>query len=132
MSELSLPLVCPSNCGCGSFTLITAVRPSRTSSPVRFSFDVLEQARRLAAALMVRVSALRNPLRCEPPSTVLMLLAKLNTLSVAVVVLQRHFHGERCRRWATRARLQKRWACRAGRSCRLLRCLMNSAMPPLK
>ena len=33
-SELSLPLVCPSNWGCGSFTEITATRPSRTSSPV--------------------------------------------------------------------------------------------------
>ena len=34
MSEFSLPLVCPSNCGCGSFTEITATSPSRTSSPV--------------------------------------------------------------------------------------------------
>ena len=30
---------------------------------------------------MVRVSALRKPLRCEPPSTVLMLFAKLKTFS---------------------------------------------------
>ena len=30
---------------------------------------------------MVRVSALRKPLRCVPPSTVLMLLAKLKTFS---------------------------------------------------
>ena len=30
---------------------------------------------------MVRVSAERNPLRCVPPSTVLMLLAKLKTFS---------------------------------------------------
>jgi hypothetical protein len=29
-----LVLVCPSNSGWGSFTEITAVRPSRTSSPV--------------------------------------------------------------------------------------------------
>ena len=41
ISELSLPLVCPSNCGCDSLTLITATRPSRTSSPVRFSFTSL-------------------------------------------------------------------------------------------
>ncbi len=41
-------------------------------------------------ALMVRVSAVRKPERCEPPSTVLMLLAKLKTrFGVAVVVLQR-------------------------------------------
>ena len=45
-------------------------------------FDVFEEARCCPAALMVRVSALRNPLRCEPPSTVLMLLAKLNTVSL--------------------------------------------------
>ena len=42
-SLFSLPLVCPSNCGCGSFTLITAVRPSRTSSPLRFSFTSLNK-----------------------------------------------------------------------------------------
>ena len=30
----SLVLVCPSNCGSCTFTLITAVRPSRTSSPL--------------------------------------------------------------------------------------------------
>jgi len=34
MSLLSLPLVCPSNCGWGSRTLTTAIKPSRTSSPV--------------------------------------------------------------------------------------------------
>ena len=44
---------------------------------------------------MVRVSALRNPVRCAPPSTVLMLLAKLKSvLRVAVVVLQRDLHGQ--------------------------------------
>ena len=33
-SELpSLVLVCPSNCGSGTFTLITADKPSRTSVP---------------------------------------------------------------------------------------------------
>ena len=47
----------------------------------------------LAAQLIVRVSALRKPLRCDPPSTVLMLLAKLNiVLRVGIVVLQRDFH----------------------------------------
>ena len=33
----SFVFVWPSNCGSASFTEITAVRPSRTSSPVRFS-----------------------------------------------------------------------------------------------
>ena len=33
----SLVFVCPSNCGSLSFTEMTAARPSRISSPVRFS-----------------------------------------------------------------------------------------------
>ena len=33
----SLVFVCPSNCGSGTFTLMIAVRPSRTSSPCRLS-----------------------------------------------------------------------------------------------
>jgi hypothetical protein len=37
----SLPLVCPSNCGSGTLTLITAERPSRTSSPVRLILSFL-------------------------------------------------------------------------------------------
>ena len=40
----SLAFVWPSNCGSSSLTLITAVRPSRTSSPLRFGSDVLEDA----------------------------------------------------------------------------------------
>jgi hypothetical protein len=34
----SFVFVCPSNCGRGIFTLMTAVRPSRMSSPLRLSF----------------------------------------------------------------------------------------------
>ena len=33
----SLPLVCPSNCGSPIFTLTMAVKPSRTSSPLRLA-----------------------------------------------------------------------------------------------
>ena len=39
----SLPFVWPSNCGSNTFTLTTAVKPSRTSSPVKllsFSFKM--------------------------------------------------------------------------------------------
>ncbi len=43
ISEFSFALVCPSNCGWGSFTLTTATKPSRTSSPVRFSFTSLNR-----------------------------------------------------------------------------------------
>jgi hypothetical protein len=34
----SFVFVCPSNCGCGIFTLMTAVSPSRMSSPLTLSF----------------------------------------------------------------------------------------------
>ncbi len=41
-----------------------------------------------------------------------------DVLRVAIVVLQRHFHGERARRWASRGRPRSESACRAARSCR--------------
>ena len=74
----SFVFVCPSNCGLRSFTETTAARPSRTSSPSSDSsfFSSLSSC---AFALSVRVSALRKPERCEPPSTVLMLLANVKT-----------------------------------------------------
>ena len=37
----SFVFVWPSNCGCGIFTLTTAVRPSRMSSPLMLSFRSL-------------------------------------------------------------------------------------------
>ena len=75
-SELpSLPLVWPSNCGFGTFTLMTAVSPSRVSSPWSPSPSLTWPAA-VAYAFRVRVSALLNPTRWVPPSWVLMLLAK--------------------------------------------------------
>jgi hypothetical protein len=79
----SLVLVCPSNSGCGSFTEITAVSPSRTSSPPivsawPFPFFCCCAMKRFSA----RVSAVRKPMRWAPPSTVLMLFAKEKTLSL--------------------------------------------------
>ena len=47
----SFVLVWPSNCGSRSLTEITAVRPSRTSSPARFSSLLLEQALLLRVAV---------------------------------------------------------------------------------
>ena len=47
----SLALVWPSNCGSGSSTLTMAVRPSRTSSPVRVALIVLEQVVVLARSV---------------------------------------------------------------------------------
>ena len=77
-SELpSLPLVCPSNWGLGTLTEMTAVRPSRASSPCRGSCRSLVSPEAVPKAFTVRVSALLKPTRCVPPSWVLMLFAKL-------------------------------------------------------
>ena len=78
----SLVLVWPSNWGWRTRAEMTAVRPSRTSSPWRFSSFSLSRLRPLAKSLIDRVSALRNPSSWVPPSWVLMLLAKLRTVSV--------------------------------------------------
>ena len=75
----SLVLVWPSNCGSVSFAEITAVNPSRTSSPERLgSFSRSSPCSR-AYRFSTRVNAERKPDRCEPPSIVLMLLANENT-----------------------------------------------------
>ena len=75
----SLVLVWPSNCGSWSLAEITAVRPSRTSSPVRLSSFSLSSPLSRAYLLSALVSAERKPLRWLPPSIVLMLLANENT-----------------------------------------------------
>ena len=72
----SLVLVWPSNWGSRSLAEMTAVRPSRTSSPARFSSFSLSRPLSRAYLFSVRVSAERKPERWEPPSCVLMLLAK--------------------------------------------------------
>ena len=71
----SLVLVWPSNWGSRSLTEMTAVSPSRTSSPERLSSFSLSRPWSRAYLLSVRVSAERKPLMCDPPSRVLMLLA---------------------------------------------------------
>ena len=69
----SFVFVWPSNCGCGTFTLTTTVRPSRMSSPVRESFSLMSL---LSAPylLIVVVRARRKPERWVPPSMVWMWL----------------------------------------------------------
>ena len=71
----SFVFVWPSNCGSRSFTEMTAVRPSRTSSPERLSSLSLSRAWSRAYLFKVRVSADRKPDMWLPPSRVLMLLA---------------------------------------------------------
>ena len=78
----SLVLVWPSNCGSASFTWMIAVRPSRTSSPVRFSSFSLTSFCSRAYLFTIEVSAERKPSSCVPPSAVLIVLAKVCTDSV--------------------------------------------------
>ena len=64
----SLTLVCDSKRGYGCLMERTAIKPSRTSSPEiggSFSFTRLFC---LAYWLIARVSAVRKPVRCVPPS----------------------------------------------------------------
>gem|GEM_PF-3593137 len=57
----SFDFVCHSNCGSGTFTLITAVIHSTTSSLVRLVSFSLRISLALAYLLIVLVSAVRNP-----------------------------------------------------------------------
>ncbi len=75
----SLVLVWPSNCGCATFTEMTAARPSRMSSPVRLGSFSLSSFLSLAYLLTTVVSAARKPSSWVPPSWVLMVLAKVCT-----------------------------------------------------
>src|SRR5256885_1298233 len=82
-SELpSLDLVCPSNCGAITFTCSTQFNPSRTSSPESVNSSFLSRPSCLAHSLIVRVNADLKPVRCVPPSCVLMLLTKVNVFSL--------------------------------------------------
>ena len=78
----SLVLVWPSNCGSASLTETIAVRPSRTSSPVRLSSFSRSSFCSRAYLLTIVVSAARNPSSWVPPSAVLIVLAKVCTDSV--------------------------------------------------
>ena len=73
----SLALVWPSNWGSRSFTETMAVRPSRMSSPRRFSSFSLSSGclPERAHSLTTRVSADLKPSTCMPPSMVAMPLA---------------------------------------------------------
>ena len=78
----SLVLVWPSNCGSASLTETIAVRPSRTSSPVRFSSFSRSSFCSRAYRLTIVVSAARKPSSCVPPSVVLIVFANVCTDSV--------------------------------------------------
>src|SRR5207245_872343 len=78
----SLVLVCPSSCGSFPLMCSTAVSPSRMSSPVSVNSSFLRAPSFMAHSLIVRVSAARKPVRCVPPSCVLMLFTKESVLSL--------------------------------------------------
>src|SRR5438105_2899320 len=77
----SLPLRFPSNCAPGILTETTAVNPSRMSSPEGDSLISFQEPFSSPYFPTVRVSVLLKPIRCGPPSTVLMLFAKEKTFS---------------------------------------------------
>ena len=82
VAELRLGLPLELRLAC-TFTDSTAVRPSRTSSPESvMSLSFLESDDFWMYWLMTRVSALLKPVRCVPPSCVLMLLTKEKTFSL--------------------------------------------------
>ena len=82
MSALpSFAFVWPSNCGSVSLTLMTAVRPSRTSSPERLAFLLAERAGLARPRVQRGRSAARKPATWVPPSTVWMLFANGRTVS---------------------------------------------------
>ncbi len=94
ISLFSLPLVWPSNCGCGTLTLTTAVRPSRTSSPDEVFFHVLEQPGLLAEGVdgARQRGAEAAEVRAAIDGVDVVGEAE-DVFGVAVVVLQRHFHA---------------------------------------
>ena len=64
----SFTLVCDSKRGLGSLMLKTQINPSRTSSPeIEGSFS-LSRLFDLACWLTALVRAVRNPVKCVPPS----------------------------------------------------------------
>ncbi len=71
----SFVFVWPSNCGSPSLTEMTAVSPSRMSSPVRFSSFSLRMSFSRAYRLTSEVIAARKPSSWVPPSVVLIVLA---------------------------------------------------------
>ena len=70
----SLVLVWPWNCGSATFTLTTAVNPSRKSSPLMSNLSLSNMPLPSAYFFNVLVNPRRNPVKWVPPSWVLMLL----------------------------------------------------------
>ena len=89
----SLSFVWPSNCGSGIFTLMTAISPSRTSSPV--GRDVLESALLLGVAVDGAGEGGLEP-------------AQVRAALVGVDVVGEGERSSRCSRRCTASRLRRR------------------------
>ena len=88
--ETSLSFVCDENFGSRILTEMTAVRPSRMSSPSSESLSFSSTPVSTTYLLTVRVSAPLKPTRCVPPSVFLIVFVKrVDVVGVAVVPLQR-------------------------------------------
>ena len=86
-----LVLVWPSNCGSRTFTLMTAQRPSRISSPSRLPSRSLTNLLSAAYRLPVRVSAARKPTKmCTAFDRIDVVAIGINRLGVRIVPL----HGD--------------------------------------
>ena len=79
--ETSLSLVWDENLGSGTFTEITAVSPSRASSPLAFVFAFLAIPSFSIKLFRVRVNAPLKPAKWLPPSRWGILLVKQKTFS---------------------------------------------------
>jgi hypothetical protein len=124
MSEFSLPLVWPSNCGCGSLTLTTAPGP-RAHRRRRVFLQILEQAQRLADGVdgAGKRGAEAGEMRAAVDGVDVVGEAE-DRVGVAVVVLESDVDLDA----VALASMVMGFSCS---SCLpLFRCLMNSAMPP--
>jgi hypothetical protein len=80
--ETSLSLVCEENLGSLTLTEMTAVRPSRQSSPESVvSLRPLVSPFASAYFWTARVSAVLKPSRCVPPSRLLMVFVNVKSVS---------------------------------------------------
>ena len=74
-------LVCPSNCGSGTFILIIADKPSLKSSPDGVTDIFFNKSFSVAYAFKVRVKAALKPDKCVPPSSVWILFTYESNVS---------------------------------------------------
>ena len=110
---------------------MTAVSPSRTSSPSEPLLHLLEQVLRRAVGVDMRVSAARRPVRCVPPSLLWTLFVYGRFARCKSVPLQRDLDDDRRRRSPSGASRMIATTSSWTGSLVLLSSSTNSRMPPL-